>query len=163
MYAQFVTERSHRIERLHYTNHRTNGGPYSNIPDHNAATFRVRNGNKLLNLRTNLDHLERAQRLATRLVRGLRHVAYEERFSSQLPVVHGRVQSIALLSSYRSIHALTSLANTRAGQSERRVLPAPIRKREWSSRLSDQRRDTTELERQLVTSFRRLLSLLYIF
>ncbi len=64
---------------------------------------------------------------------------------------------------YRSILVLTSLANTRAGQSERRVLPAPIRTHEWSSRQSDQRRilvtqprGTPEHERQLVTPFRSL-------
>ncbi len=32
---------------------------------------------------------------------------------------------------YRSILVLTSLANTRAGQSERRLPPAPIRTPEW--------------------------------
>ncbi len=32
---------------------------------------------------------------------------------------------------YRSILVLTSLANTRAGQSERRLPPAPIRMTEW--------------------------------
>ncbi len=41
---------------------------------------------------------------------------------------------------YRSIPVLTSLPNTRPGQSERRVPPAPIRTPEWSSRLSGQRR-----------------------
>ncbi len=32
---------------------------------------------------------------------------------------------------YRSILVLTSLANTRAGQSERRLPPAPIKTPEW--------------------------------
>ncbi len=41
---------------------------------------------------------------------------------------------------YRSILVLTSLANTRAGQSECRYPPAPIRTPEWTSRLSGQRR-----------------------
>ncbi len=41
---------------------------------------------------------------------------------------------------YRSILVLTSLANTRAGQSGRRLPSAPIRTPEWSSRLSGQRR-----------------------
>ncbi len=41
---------------------------------------------------------------------------------------------------YRSILMLTSLANTRGGQSERHVSPAPIRTPEWSSRLSGNRR-----------------------
>ncbi len=41
---------------------------------------------------------------------------------------------------YRSILVLTSLANTRAVQSERRIPPAPIRAPECSSRLSGQRR-----------------------
>ncbi len=64
---------------------------------------------------------------------------------------------------YRSIFVLTSLANTRAGQSKRCVPPTPIRTPEWSSRLSGQRRilftqprGTTEHERQLVISFRGL-------
>ncbi len=41
---------------------------------------------------------------------------------------------------YRSILVITSLANTRAGQSERRIPPVPITTPEWSSRLSGQRR-----------------------
>ncbi len=64
---------------------------------------------------------------------------------------------------YRSILVLTSLANTCAGQSERRSPPAPIRTPEWSSRLSDQRRilftqprGTPEQERQLVISCLRM-------
>ncbi len=40
----------------------------------------------------------------------------------------------------RSILVLTSLANTRAGQSEGRIPPAPFRTPEWSSHLSGQRR-----------------------
>ncbi len=58
---------------------------------------------------------------------------------------------------------LTSLANTSAGQSERPVVPAPIRTPEWSSGLSGKRRILfTQLrgrpdhERHLVISFRRL-------
>ncbi len=41
--------------------------------------------------------------------------------------------------SYRLNVVLTSLADTRAGQSERCLPPAPIRTPEWPSRLSDQR------------------------
>ncbi len=37
----------------------------------------------------------------------------------------------SLRAGYRSILMLTSLANTRADQSERRLPPAPIRTREW--------------------------------
>ncbi len=71
---------------------------------------------------------------------------------------------------YRSILVLTSLANTRTGQSERRSPPAPIRTPEWSSRLSGQMRilftqprGAPEHERHLLVSFRRLYFPLYIF
>ncbi len=37
----------------------------------------------------------------------------------------------SLRAGYRSILVLTSLANTRADQSERRLPPAPIRTPEW--------------------------------
>ncbi len=37
----------------------------------------------------------------------------------------------SLRAGYRSILVLTSLANTRAGQSERRLRPAPLRTPEW--------------------------------
>ncbi len=64
---------------------------------------------------------------------------------------------------YRSVLVLTLLDNTRTGQSERRVPPAPIRTPEWSSRLSSQRRilftqphGTPEQERHLLISFGRL-------
>ncbi len=64
---------------------------------------------------------------------------------------------------YRSILELTSLSYTRAGKSERRVPPAPIRTPERSSRLSDQRRILStqprvmpEHERQHITPFRSL-------
>ncbi len=65
---------------------------------------------------------------------------------------------------YRSILALTSLAYTRADLLERRVPPAPIRMPEQSSRLSGQRRIlfTTDHERLLVTSLRRLYFSEYI-
>ncbi len=63
-----------------------------------------------------------------------------------------------------------SLANTRAGQSERCVPPAPIRTPKWSSRLSGQRRilftqphGTPEHKRHLLISFRRLYFPFYIF
>ncbi len=41
---------------------------------------------------------------------------------------------------YRSIFLLTSLANTRACQSERRLPSVPIKTLEWQLRLSGQRR-----------------------
>ncbi len=65
---------------------------------------------------------------------------------------------------------LTSLANTRAGQSGCRAPPAPIRTPEWSSRLSGQRRilftqplGTTGYERRLLPPLRKLYYTLYIF
>ncbi len=45
----------------------------------------------------------------------------------------------SLRAGFRTIFVLTSLANTRAGQSERRVPPVPIRTPEWPSRLSGQK------------------------
>ncbi len=44
---------------------------------------------------------------------------------------------LSLYACYRSIFVLTSLAKTRAGQSERRVPPAPLRTPDWSSRLGE--------------------------
>ncbi len=49
------------------------------------------------------------------------------------------------LAVYRSILVLASLANTRAGQSERRVPPAPIRTPELSSRLSGQKANSIHI------------------
>ncbi len=64
---------------------------------------------------------------------------------------------------YRLILVLTSLANTRAGQSERRIPPTSIRTPDWPSGLGGQRRilftqprGTSEHERHLLISFRRL-------
>ncbi len=62
---------------------------------------------------------------------------------------------------YLSNLVFTSLANTRADQSERRVPPAPIRMPEWSTRpggprriLFTQPRGTTEHDSHLVTAFK---------
>ncbi len=70
---------------------------------------------------------------------------------------------LPLHAGYRSILVLTSLAYTRAGQSERRIPPAPISTPTWSSRLSGQwrillkqTRGTPENEHHLVISLRRL-------
>ncbi len=86
----------------------------------------------------------------------------------ELPLVPARVQSISPRT--QAIDRLSCLANTRTGQSGRRVPPVPIRTPEWSSRLSGQRRIlftqpcvTPEHERHLVISFRRLYFPWFIF
>ncbi len=73
---------------------------------------------------------------------------------------------LSLHAFYRSILVLTSLANMRADQSQRRVPPAP----EWPSHLSGQRRilftqprSTLEDERYLWISFLRLYFPVCIF
>ncbi len=74
-------------------------------------------------------------------------------------------KACSLHAGYRSVLVLTSLANTRAGQSELRDPPAPIRTPEWSSRLSGQKRilrTQPEHEGQLVILFRWLHFPLYI-
>ncbi len=86
------------------------------------------------------------------------------------PCLYTRTIFHSLRTGYQSILVLTVFENTRAGQPERRLPPAPIRTLEWSSRLSGQRRtlitqprSTTEHERQLVTPYRRLNFTKYIY
>ncbi len=52
---------------------------YPAVLCHSAATPRVCNGNQRPKTRADITQLEKAERLATRLVRGLPHVPYEER------------------------------------------------------------------------------------
>ncbi len=61
---------------------------------------------------------------------------YEPIATSSLDTVaatcaYTRAIDLSSRAGYRSILVLTSLANTRAGQSERRLPPAPIRTPEW--------------------------------
>ncbi len=61
----------------------------------------------------------------------LQHVCFQIQESVTATCAYTRAIDRSSCAGYRSILVLTSLANTRDGQSERRLPPAPIRTPEW--------------------------------